>query len=101
MSALLTLAFGTLPDSLPAGHGTFLDSFSHSGLTVFLKVRCGLSAPVSGKAGIATMLGHQNLTIWAPEEEERVVGVPEIQDIGSKALLVLSISLWLQKWQQI
>lgn len=74
MSALLTLTFGTLPDSLPVGHGTFLDSFSHSGLTVFLQVKCGLSAPVSGKMGIATMLGHQHLTIWAPEREEGVLG---------------------------
>lgn len=93
MSALLTLTFGTLPDSLPAGHGTFLDSFSHSGLTVFLQVKCGLSAPVFGKMGIATMLGHQHLTIWAPEREEGVLGVTGIQDMGSKALFVLSISL--------
>lgn len=94
MSALLTLTFGTLPDSLPVGHGTFLDSFSHSGLIIFLQVKCGLSAPVSGKMGIATMLGHQHLTIWAPEREEGVLGgVTGIQDMGSKALFVLSISL--------
>lgn len=98
--AVLTLALGTLPGSFRhyLTSGTLLAQSLRP--IVFLHLRFGLPCSSFWEDKNSNHAQASALDHTGPEKEEGVVEVTGMYDVGDKALTALSISLWLQKWQQ-